>query len=438
MTDQRGFDPAPLGRRLLARSSRLARAGGARFSAQAIARHRNPTLGRRPRLLPVHDTPSRSAGGHASSESAPMPIEPPAAAPSVALPRPDGISEEAARWLFLGELSPSMLPMSALKPTPPPVARKLSRSAVRRARIEEGPSSSASEGPRAAAPPSQARPIEDAPGERVVDHGSNAGTGPANLGEAKDAAASRPPAEAAGERAEDPAQITTTLSAPARSRLRANAPLSPRPTSAGSPPVDASIRSPGSARTSRFPPVIQRSPQANDARREPGGRRAKPSGTRAESARAGPEPGAPGVAGQARDDGVASPDADKAEPTEAAGRPTPARAPDEPVAARAPDAAPKITGHREISAPAAREPGAGSARPLSRLRPAGPPRTVARRAVSANLEERGSIRHREGGAYAAGPARPAPGRPPEAPAAATDGEAAWPGTDTTIEPAPKP
>ena len=138
MNDHGRFDPAPVGRRLLARSGRLARVGGARFAARTIARHRNPTIGRRPRLMPVADPTPNDAEGYAPFEATPLPPTPPVAEPApVALPRPGGISEEAARWLFRGErLVANMLPMSAIKPAPS-VARRPSRGAIPRARIEE-------------------------------------------------------------------------------------------------------------------------------------------------------------------------------------------------------------------------------------------------------------------------------------------------------------
>ena len=184
MNDHGRFDPAPLGRRLLARSGRLARAGGARFAAQAIARHRNPTIGRRPRLMPVPDATPNDADGYAPLEATPLPRTPPVAqAAPVALPRPGGISEEAARWLFRGELGPNMLPMSAIKPAPS-VARRPSRGAIPRARIEEGPSWSASSGgrPAEAAPRPEAvqapsvGPVGDAGAERVTDAEASSGS----------------------------------------------------------------------------------------------------------------------------------------------------------------------------------------------------------------------------------------------------------------------
>jgi hypothetical protein len=160
MTEQGRFDPAPLGRRILARSGRLARAGGARFASRAVARHRNPTLGRRPRLLPV-----RSAAPPGPSEYPPASApEQPVTQPPAAVPRPGGISEEAAKWLFLGELRPNLLPMSALKPAPPAVTRKVARSSVPRPRLEEGPSvRSASAGtPLSGSRPQGERRVESA------------------------------------------------------------------------------------------------------------------------------------------------------------------------------------------------------------------------------------------------------------------------------------
>ena len=174
MTEQGRFDPAPLGRRILARSGRLARAGGARFASQAVARHRNPTLGRRPRLLPV-----RAIASPGLSEYAPVPAPgQPVAHPPVAVPHPGGISEEAAKWLFLGELRPNLLPMSALKPAPPPVTRNVARSALPRPRLEEGPSVRST----SAGTPLPRSPQAERRGEAVDEVGSVRGAQPDALG----------------------------------------------------------------------------------------------------------------------------------------------------------------------------------------------------------------------------------------------------------------
>ncbi len=171
VTEQGTFNPAPVGRRILARSVRLARAGGARFAAQTAARHRNPTRGRGPRLLPVRDVRPPDGRGRAPSLPPEQAVaEQPVAEPAVAVPRPGGISDEAARWLFLGELGPSMLPMSALKPAPPPAARKVARSTVPRPRIEEGPSVRPAS-PRASLARSPERPQRRVEEPRESDRG---------------------------------------------------------------------------------------------------------------------------------------------------------------------------------------------------------------------------------------------------------------------------
>ena len=199
MTEQGRFDPAPLGRRILARSGRLARAGGARFASQAVARHRSPTLGRRPRLLPVRAIASPGLG-----EYAPVPApEQPAAHAPVAVPRPGGISEEAAKWLFLGELRPNLLPMSALKPAPPPVTRNVARSVLPRPRLEEGPSVRST----SARTPSSRSPQPERHGEAVGEVDPVRGAQPDAM--AARSARSHPP----------PGGLTPPLSASSLSRL---------------------------------------------------------------------------------------------------------------------------------------------------------------------------------------------------------------------------
>ena len=228
MTEQGRFDPAPLGRRILARSGRLARAGGARFASRAVARHRNPTLGRRPRLLPV-----RSAAPPGPSEYPPASApEQPVAQPPAAVPRPGGISEEAAKWLFLGELRPNLLPMSALKPAPPAVTRKVARSSVPRPRLEEGPSVRSGS---AGTPLSGSRPQGERRVEAAGDVDPVAGTQPDVRGDA-----AQPVVDNVTERADDAESgPSRSMALPSPTLARGAVPTTagPRPAPPAQPPA---------------------------------------------------------------------------------------------------------------------------------------------------------------------------------------------------------
>ncbi len=363
MTEQARFNPAPLGWRILARSDRLARAGGARFASQAMARHRNPTLGRRPRLLPV-----RSIASPASSEYAPAP-EQPVAQPPVAVPRPGGISEEAAKWLFLGELGPNILPMSALKPAPPPVTRKVARSAVPRPRLEEGLPSvrSTSAGTPLPRSPQQAERRGDAVGE--ID--SVPGPRPDVL---------RDPAEPVVHGAAD---LAGDAEPSQRSLAHASEPAGGAQLAGdGTPAVTPESRA-----------VTRPSASATVARRA--------ASTPAESRSAAPA--------------------------------QPPKVGDKPEEASARENAHEGPTHPEPAAAADPTPVAASTRPLRRLRPAGPARKVAPKASSSVLPEPRQTGRAEPAVAAGAPTPHGVPSPSAVPMTATDDEAAPGRTDTTNE-----
>jgi hypothetical protein len=343
MTEQGRFNPAPLGRRILARSVRLTRAGGARFAAQAVARHRNPTLGRRPRLMPVQDVLPSDPGEHA-----PPVLPEPVAQPASAVPRPGGISEEAARWLFLGELGPTMLPMSALKPAPPRVARKLPRTAIPRARIEEGPSVRSA--------PAGA-PLARSPRESEIRE-------PAGGGADGRAGDDRPADPGPGSPAEVLTRGRQAVKSPAgsraTSRTRAIATKSRRPSASPEPRPDATARKPAESGE----------PAESESEAEPIG-----------GGVGGGVGGAGAGAGAGR---VARSPEDLPGMTSGVNAPAPASAP--------------------TAAAAMGEQAAPAGEPLRRLRPAGPARRVARKGMSADPPVSGLVGRPAGSPAAGSPA----------------------------------
>ena len=396
MTEQGRFDPAPLGRRILARSGRLARAGGARFASQAVARHRNPTLGRRPRLLPV-----RAIASPGLSEYAPVPAPgQPVAHPPVAVPHPGGISEEAAKWLFLGELRPNLLPMSALKPAPPPVTRNVARSALPRPRLEEGPSVRST----SAGTPLPRSPQAERRGEAVDEVGSVRGAQPDALGAEADpvidggaergggAEPSPGPGAHTSEPADDvqPAQYGTPVVASRSGSVKrpsASATLARR---AASTPAE-----PRSAAAAQRPPVPagdQAPPAIAEVQTEPSAPEAQMR-TRTALSREPPKVG------------------DNAEETSAGGKVLDG------------------TTRPELEAAAVPAPVVQSAGPLRRLRPAGPARKVATKASSSVSAEPRESGRAEPEVATGGPTPHAAGGPP----AGTDDEAASPRDDTPTE-----
>ncbi len=411
MTEQGRFNPAPLGWRILARSGRLARAGGARFASQAVARHRNPTLGRQPRLLPV-----RSSASPASSEYSPAPApEQPVAQGPVAVPRPGGISEEAAKWLFLGERGPSMLPMSALKPAPPPVTRKVARSAVPRPRLEEGPSvRSTSAGTPLPRSPQQAERRGGAVGE--VD--SVPGARPDVL---------RDPAEPVVDGAADPAGDAEPSE---RSLARASEPAGDaQPAGDGTPAVTPRSRS-----------LTRPSASATLARRAASTpaelRSAAPAQRLTVSAGKQPRPAiADAPAGpSATEPHVSTRSALSREPPKVGDLSLePPKVGDKVGEASVGEKALEGETHPKPAAAAVPAPVAPSARPLRRLRPAGPARKVASKASSSVLPEPRQTGRAEP-EVAAGALTPhGVPSPPAVSMTATDDEAAPPRIDTTIE-----
>ena len=396
MTEQGRFDPAPLGRRILARSGRLARAGGARFASQAVARHRNPTLGRRPRLLPVRAIASPGLG-----EYAPVPApEQPVAHPPVAVPHPGGISEEAAKWLFLGELRPNLLPMSALKPAPPPVTRNVARSALPRPRLEEGPSVRST----SAGTPLPRSPQAERRGEAVGEVGSVRGAQPDAVGAAADpvidGGAERGggvepgpgPVAHTSEPADDvqPAQYGTPVVASRSGSVRrpsASATLARRAAS-----TPAELRSAAAAQRPPVPAGDPAPPAIAEVQTEPLAPEAQMR-TRTALSREPPKVG------------------DNAEETPAEGKVL------------------EGTTRPELEAAAVPDPVVQSTRPLRRLRPAGPARKVATKASSSVPAEPRQSGRAEPEVATGGPTPQAVGGPP----ATTGDEAASSRDDTPTE-----
>ena len=355
MTEQGRFDPAPLGRRILARSGRLARAGGARFASRAVSRHRNPTLGRRPRLLPVR---AIASPGPSEYSPAPAAAEQPVAQPPVAVPRPGGISEEAAKWLFLGELRPNLAPLSALKPAPLPVTRKMARSEVPRPRLEEGPSVR----PTSAGTPLPRSPQAEPRAEAVPEIDQIRGAQPDALADAAEPvveggaepAGEAQPAEP-GTAARTPLSRSVTGPSPSQSASAALARAAPTPAGPSAPAAQV----PTGTALSREPPKVR----------------------------------------------------DKAEKTSAA------------------EKALGDATHSEPAATAVPAPIARSARPLRRLRPAGPARRVAPKPSLSVSREPRDPRRAESEVVAGAPTRDSVPTPD----AATDGDAAPARGETVIE-----
>ncbi len=401
MTEQGRFNPAPLGGRILARSGRLARAGGARFASQAVARHRNPTLGRRPRLLPV-----RSIKSPASSEYSLAPVpEQPVAQPPVAVPRPGGISEEAAKWLFLGELGPNMLPMSALKQAPRPATRKVARSAVPRPRLEEGPSvRSTSAGTPLPRSPQQAERRGDAVGQVDSVPGAQADV-------------MRDPAEPVVDGAADPAGDAEPSQ---RSLAHASKPAGDaQPAGDGTPAVTPRSRSltrPSAsatlARRGASTPAELRSAAPAQQRAVRAGKQPRPAIADAPAGPSGTEPH------------VSTRSALSREPPKVGGKVEEASAGEKALEGET---------HPKPVAAVVPAPTAPSAQALRRLRPAGPARKAAPKTSSPGLPEARQAGRAEPEVAVGAPTPHGVPGPPAVSMTATDDEAAPPRIDTTIE-----
>jgi hypothetical protein len=131
------LDVAPLGRHVAARRLALARAGAAGMAARVAERRRPKLLYAATRLVP-----RRALGSRDEEEAAAPPM-----------PEIDGVSDDAARWLFHGELPEDLVPFlggtpvappgdptpGASPPNPTPGGSERPRRRVPRGKVEEGP-----------------------------------------------------------------------------------------------------------------------------------------------------------------------------------------------------------------------------------------------------------------------------------------------------------